>query len=200
VKKADGQKISELPGDELLAELLRVYKEVRPTEGDRAAYIQALMMINGCLLEGTEEGMWFLELADALSELEAGIVWPVLQPAKINHRKVPALYIRYRRACVAVGVKALIRSGMSRENAAKEALLKVKTIRGTDHKTVLSWMDEFGKKRNATKPRAEYYTEYDIVSDSGVAECRDPALLRRKAERYFRLADRHSGMGETPSS
>jgi hypothetical protein len=199
------------PG-ELLDWLSRAFSEVRPAEGDRAAYIHALRLISALLMfpgysgdsvrgetgrgkaarpvwDGMisrECGSWLMRLAAALEELDAGIVWPALQPAPISHRKPSASYVQYRRACVAAGVKALIRSGVARMDAAKQAIREVKSIAGTSPRTVLSWMDEFGKKRGADRPGAD---RYEMVS-SDMAKCRTPAEFKRAAEWFFWNADR----------
>src|SRR5262245_48579258 len=128
--------------DELLDALYRAFYEVRPAKGDRVAYTVALWMISLLLLSlgivNRECGAWLVSLSGALEELDAGVVWPVLKPAQINHRKPSPSYVQYQRACIAVGVKALIRSGVARIDAAKRAIREVKSIAGTSPKTVLS--------------------------------------------------------------
>jgi hypothetical protein len=200
------------PG-ELLDELSRAFNEIRPVEGDRAAYIHALWFISALLMypgyseDGVrrktgygktarpvwagmisrECGSWLMRLAAALEELDAGIVWPTLQPAPISHRKPSPSYIRYRRACVAAGVKALIRSGVARMDAAKRAIREVKSIAGTSPETVLSWMDEFGKKRRANTPGASLYKTINLVD---LSKCRGRVEHRRAAAQCFWNANR----------
>jgi len=121
--------------DELLDDFFRAFYEVRPAKGDRVAYIVALRILSVFLLSSgiinCECGSWLSRLSAALEELDAGVVWPVLQPAQIMHRKPSPSYIQYRRACIAAGVKALIRSGVARMDAAKRAIREVKSIAGT---------------------------------------------------------------------
>jgi len=177
--------------DELLDVLFRAFYEVRPAKGDRVAYIVALQIISALLLSsGTinrECGSWLARLSEALEELDAGVVWPVLQPAQIKHRKPSPSYIQYRRACIAAGVKALIRSGVLRMDAAKRAIREAKSIAGTSPETVLSWMDEFGKKRGANRTGASYYKIINLVD---LSKCRDQAEFRRAAAHCFRNANR----------
>jgi hypothetical protein len=176
--------------DELQDYLLRIFKEVRPAKGDRVAYIHALRIISVLLMSpdliSRECGSWLFRLAEALEDLDAGIVWPFLQPARISHRKPSASYLHYRRACVAAGVKALIRSGVARMDAARQAIRKVKSIAGTSPKTILSWMDEFGKKRAADGPGA---TAWTMIGDD-LAKCRTPAEFKHAAEWCFWNANR----------
>jgi hypothetical protein len=223
--------------EELLDELSRIFHEVRPVEGDRAAFISALYLISGLLMypgipERTGRGKpesqhcgplqavhlcppnalrrvehvlgtgsldwssgmmispecasWLASLAAALEQLDAGIVWPVLQPTPICERKPSASYVQYRRAWVAAGVKALIRSGVTRMDAAKQAIREVKSLAGTSPKTVLSRMDEFGKKRGAKTPGANYWA----TASRDAAQCRTPTEFKRAAAWCFFNANR----------
>jgi hypothetical protein len=179
--------------DEMLDDLYRVFYEARPAKGDRAAYIEALHIISILLMYpgiGVIDrhcGSWLMRLAGALEELDAGIVWPVLQPAPISHRKPLPGYVHYRRACVAVGIKALIRAGVSRMAAAEQAIREVKSIAGTSPKTVLSWMDEFGKKRGANRPGASDYKAINLVD---LSKCRSRAQFKHAAAHCFWNANR----------
>jgi hypothetical protein len=177
--------------DEMLDDFFRVFYEVRPAKGDRVAYIVALQIISIFLLSSgiinRECSSWLSRLCPALEDLDAGVVWPVFQPAQIKHRKRSPSYIQYRRACIAAGVKALIRSGVARLDAAKQAIREVKSIAGTSPETVLSWMDEFGKKRGANSRGA---SDYKAIKLLDLSKCRSRAEFRRAAAHCFWNANR----------
>src|SRR5262249_1674060 len=86
------------------------------------------------------------ELSSQLAALETtGHRGPALQSTESPGKMLSPLE-RRRRLYVAAGVKALIRSGIGREDAAKEAKRKVNAIKDEPVSSILSWMDEVGKK------------------------------------------------------
>ena len=104
-------------------------------DGDRKAYIQALGVVTLRLaaMGHIKCGMWIACLSRALGELDTGTVWPVLRPTQQHNRTIDPSYEWEGRACIALGVKALMLSGNSLEAAARQAAKNV-TIR-VRHKT-----------------------------------------------------------------
>jgi hypothetical protein len=133
---------------ELRDGLLQAYTQVRTAKGDKYAYAVALDRLALFLrqLEHTDCAGWIKELSSQLAALEIiGHRGPVLQSTK-NPGKTLSPLERRHRLYVAAGVKALIRSGIGREDAAKQARRKVDAIKDEPVKRILSWMDELGKK------------------------------------------------------
>jgi len=117
---------------------------------------------------------------------KTGHVWPVLQSSK-NPRNTIPLFDQQARGLVAAGVKALIVSGSTRENAAKQAIKEVIAIRDVPWKRVLSWMDELGKARNPSANAHQFLIAGMTESDS--------ASLTRQAKSYFQFANIAFGLG-----
>jgi hypothetical protein len=175
--------------DTPLEALTFIYDKIKPTEGDRAACISVLYVLSHAAVDAgkVECACWLREMGDALDDLNNGVVWPVLQPAK--RKPLKPSYVYTRRAYVAAGVKALIKSGMSRKDAAEQAIRKVKIIRGTSIQTVLSWMDEFGKVRGMGNPGW-----FEFIRN-GASKRQDRAALARHATVCFGRANRPDPSG-----
>jgi hypothetical protein len=187
-----------------------VHNEIRPINGERTAYVQALRIIGLCATERghIEAGRWLLDLAEALEELENGVEWPVLRRSKVGHRHPYPVYIQNGQAFVALGVEALVRSGVAPKAAAKEALRQIKTIpRDTESATILGWRSELKKKRKANKRGAKTFRLHaQELEDKEFFETFYPRLadldevrrLKVMAAHYFRQAGRL--LGKRPHS
>jgi hypothetical protein len=139
---------------ELRDGLLQAYTQVRAAKGDKYAYAVALDRLALFLrqLEHMDCAGWIKELSSQLAALEiTGHRGPALKPTK-NPGKTLSPLERKRRLYVAAGVKALIRSGIGREDAARQARRKVDAIKDEPVNRILSWMDELGKKNASGAP------------------------------------------------
>jgi hypothetical protein len=128
------------------ARLGRAHKDVRPKD-ERAAYAMVLLAVSEFLIANGANGvipLWLAELGSALTDLNYGIVGPLLQ----THKQKAHPSGEWRRyAMVALGMTALTMAGVKRGEAAACALCTVKTIRGTSAKTILSRYDDFHRDR-----------------------------------------------------
>jgi len=102
------------------------------------------------------------ELALALEDLDRGIVDPLLKPSPVRGKKpANASSVWERRGRIALGVEALISTGINRKQAAKKAardfpairkLAGIEPVKPRSTETmILSWYDHFkqGKVRNS---------------------------------------------------
>jgi hypothetical protein len=138
------------PAEELYELLLKAHNHVRPKKGNRYAYVVALKSVAYFLRAGKHKDCaeWIERLATQLQDAEiTGHVGPDLSPAK-KPGNMPRVLDQQLRQFVAAGVKLLIDSGVLRKEAAKQASKKVDAIRDNPPTTILSWMDELGKKRH----------------------------------------------------
>jgi hypothetical protein len=158
----------------------------RPSD-ERKAYAAALLAFaefgkangwNGATL------VWLFELASALTDLDYGVVPPLLKPPL--KKSLPSKTWR-RFALVALGMKFLTMSGIKRNEAADRALRAVKVIRGTKRETVLSRYDDFQRKRIKNKEAARVFNR-----ELSRLEGKTPSAmaLEKLAKHYFALADR----------
>jgi hypothetical protein len=127
----------------LLVRLGRAHKDVRAAN-ERYAYAMALLALAEFgKANGWNEAIlfWLWELASALTDLDYGVVPPLLKPPF----KIKAFSSKtWRRfALVSLGMRALTIKGISRPEAAQRAVQSVKGIGET--KIVLQRYDEFQK-------------------------------------------------------
>ena len=154
--------------EELCDLLLKAHSQVRPKKGDRYAYVVALKSIASFLRAAKHQGCadWIERLAAQLQDAEiTGHVGPDLRPAK-KPGNIPRLLDQRLRQFVAAGVKLLIECGIPRKEAAKQAIKKVDAIRKLPTTTILSWMDELGKKRHRGASLLLYLVEPFLGKDS----------------------------------
>lgn len=171
----------------LVARLGRAHMDVRPKD-ERAAYAMALKAVGDFLtVNGTNSiiPVWLADLASALTDLDDGIVGPLLRTEK--HKSLPSKIWR-RSALVAVGMTALTMAGVKREEAARCALRIVKTIQGTPAKIILSRHDDFHKDRvkNREGARVFSWANKRLKAYSSRAD----ANLEKAASIFFQLANR----------
>jgi hypothetical protein len=129
----------------LLARLERAHKDVR-AKNERAAYAMTLLALvefgkangwNAAIL------FWLWELLSALTDLDYGVVPPLLKPPLKSKALSSKTWRRF--ALVSLGMRALTIEGISRPEAAQRAVQSVKGI--GENKIVLQRYDEFQKGR-----------------------------------------------------
>ena len=129
--------------------------------------------------------LWLFELASALTDLDYGVVPPLLKPP-LKSKSLPSKTWR-RFALVALGMKFLTMSGIKRNEAADRALRTVKVIRGTKRETVLSRYDDFQRKRIKNKEAARVFNRQLSRLEGKMPSA---IALEKLAKHYFALADR----------
>jgi len=171
---------------DLIMALGRARKDLRPSN-ERKAYAAALVAFtefgkangwNGATL------VWLLELASAITDLDYGIVAPLLEAPPKSKSFSSNVWRKF--ALVALGMKVLTMSGIERNEAADRALRTVKRIRGTERKAVLSRYDDFQRGRIKNKEAARVFK----LGLSHLEEKTPSAAdLEELAKRYFAWAD-----------
>jgi len=196
----------------LLHEFERAISVTIPPERERQRYIFVLTHLIDFFREigATSEARYIHELGSALADLDDGVVRPFLKPTDYGSgRRRDDSNIRQCKGRVAVGLDALIRSGMSRQDAAKHALREYPHIKrlittrsknlSTEHpkaliNAVLSWHDDLCRNRSGN---SRVKGEYNVWSDTlevGRAFLDDhascPKTLRGLAHIHFSMASR----------
>jgi hypothetical protein len=171
----------------LSAQLGRAHKDVRPKD-QREAYAIALLAVGDFLIANGANGVipfWLAELGSALTDLNYGIVGPLLQAHK-HKGYISGEWRRY--AMVALGMTALTMAGIKREEAAAYALRTVKMIRGTSAKTILSRYDDFhgGRVKNLEGKRVFKLGHQRLIEGRRAAT---QAKFEKAANFWFDLAD-----------
>jgi hypothetical protein len=171
---------------DLIVRLGRARTDLR-SSNERKAYAAALIAFaefgraNGW---NAATQAWLCELASALTDLDFGIVPPVLKPP-LKSKSFSSKTWRGH-ALVALGMKVLTMSGIGRDEAADRALRTVKMIRGTKKKTVLSRYDDFQRRKIKNK-EAVHIFELGLTKLKGKTP--SAANLEEAAKRYFAWAD-----------
>jgi len=183
------------PAEELYELVLKAHNQVRPKKGNQYAYVVALKSVANFLRAGTHKNCaeWIEGLATQLQDAEiTGHVGPDLRPAK-KPGNTPRLLDQRLRQFVAAGVKLLVESGTSRKEAAKQAIKKVDAIKDKRPTTILSWMDELGKKRHRGASLLPYLVKpflgnqaREIAGKEGVTLS---DYLKSQAEACFQIAN-----------
>lgn len=127
--------------------------------------------------------LWLKGLAIALADLYRGVVPPLFRPVKAGDKSLSTNEWR-RFAAISAGITALRMCGVSRADAAGQALRAVKAIENFKKSVVLSRYEEFrkGKVKNKT-------AKADYVRSCRELEGRPPDVVREAARRYFKIAD-----------
>src|SRR3984893_6649117 len=86
---------------------------------ERERYAAALMEVAQYFtsLEGRPLGQRFFELGSAIADLNSGIVRSLLRPERANNRRADDSQLWRARAHVSLGLEALLRSGLTRNEA-----------------------------------------------------------------------------------
>jgi hypothetical protein len=139
----------------------------------------------------------FHHLALALDDLNRGTVDPLLEPVKTGGtKKLNASWVWCARAYVALGIRTLVKTGLTRQQAAKQAARQFPAIRklaatnrsfpASTEAKILSWLDDLNKgHRGKIKNRQAL-----AIFDDGVRllEPLSGDGLLRVAERWFKRA------------
>jgi len=127
-----------------------------------------------------------IELASALSDLDAGIVAPLFKPGDKPGDRVKGFTSGEwrRRAFVALGVRALVKSRVARKTAAKIAERAMSPSRalfakGATAQSILSWYDDF--RDGEIKNREAVYVFRRGCSQQDRGELSDPDFWFRAA-------------------
>jgi hypothetical protein len=186
------------PHDDLLRRLSLAFDVIGP-QNERQRYIIALLAVGDYLLAHGTDGKHAAklgELASALSDLDAGTVRSLLQHAPVDNRRTSPSNIWRRRAFVALGIKALTTSGLSRDEAADEAKRAVKAIcdlvgnNTKPQRAALSWNDELAKGRVKNFEAVHIFEiGCGLIGKTIQLAAHDPSALKRLSVVWFRLAD-----------
>jgi hypothetical protein len=86
---------------------------------ERERYVAALFAVAQYFtsLVGRPIGDRFFEIASAIADLNVGTVHPLLKPERADHRRADPSQFWRARARVALGLEALLRSGLDRDDA-----------------------------------------------------------------------------------
>jgi len=146
----------------LKSELIRAF-DTKSADGsakyERARYIYALKAISKFLTKVGASSSYekrLYRLALALADLSSGTVDSLLEPIETGGtKKYNGSWIWCARAKVSLGIFAVLRTGLTRAEAAKETASKfpkIKELAGLSRKTssstqtkILSWFDDFTK-------------------------------------------------------
>jgi hypothetical protein len=137
----------------------RAFNQDSATPSDeRERYAAALVGVGQYFtsLVGRPIGDRFFEIASAIADLNFGTVHPLLKPERADHRRADPSQLWRARAHVALGLEALLRSGLDRDDAiAKLAsqhpsvadLAEVRGNRSNLRTIVFGWRREFRANR-----------------------------------------------------
>jgi hypothetical protein len=192
------------PVTQLLLQLNRAVAagEAESPEKERARYIWLLSHIANFIktIGGTIAlRRYFLDLAEALSDLDHGVTSPMLRPTNFGSgRRGDTSRMWEARARVAVGIEALVKAGMTRADAAKASLndfpeIKRLMTRRSDApvKAVLSWHEEFKRAPSRRRNKSSKWVQAIAVNSEFLqAAAGHPRILKRLARSLFLLAAR----------
>jgi hypothetical protein len=144
---------------------------------------------------GTREQANILsDLALALADLDNGIKAPLLKATTFNAQSSKTWRAR---ANVAAGIVALLRLGMTRDDAAKYALENYPRIdrlvgkKSEDpRQAVLSWYDEFTGKRSNRRMKNSVAIDVFSVTTEILATLPEHSNIQKVADRCFQIASR----------
>jgi hypothetical protein len=175
----------------------------RSSKYERARYVHALKAISTFFgdVEARSHRKHFYRLALALDDLNRGAVDPLLRPVDTGGtKKHNASWAWCARADVSVGIFALLKAGLTREDAAQIAARnfpKIKELVGLNRKNpsstetkVLSWFDDF-KKGARSKIKNQQALALFASGQQEIEKLpRDADGLHRVAHRLFARAVR----------
>jgi hypothetical protein len=130
----------------LLRNIAIAYTKARVSHGDRWAYALALLALADFLKANGAGGPvlpWLADLGSALTDLDDGIVRPLLAAEK---RKGLSSREWRRRAFICLGMRALAETGMDRTRAAVTAQHTSKEARQFSVDNLVALYDQFQKK------------------------------------------------------
>jgi hypothetical protein len=127
----------------LLGQIAKAYGKVRGSHGERVAYGMVLVALADFLTANGLNGpvpIWLMELGSALTDLDDGIVRPLLATEK--RKSLPSNEWR-RRAYVCLGMRALVHGMMQRKEAAQAARRASKTAARLSVNELVTLYDQF---------------------------------------------------------
>jgi hypothetical protein len=137
---------------------------------ERERYAAALMGVANYFtsLEGRPLGQRFFELGSAKADLNSGIVHPLLRPERADNRRADNSQLWRARAHVALGLEALLRSGLTRDDAAAKltrgspAIAKLASAKAKNSKLktiVFGWRQQLRQARVKNFEASELFSE-----------------------------------------
>jgi hypothetical protein len=147
---------------------------------ERERYATALMAIGQYFtsLGGRPLGQRFFELGSAMADLNSGIEHPLLRSERADNRRADSSQLWRARAHVSLGLEALLRSGLTRtEAAAKLAngfpgitkLASAKAKNSEPHTIVFGWRKQLRQSRVKNFEASELFSEgmrrIEVIAD-----------------------------------
>jgi hypothetical protein len=139
---------------------------------------------------GGRIGKRFFELASAIADLNTGTVHPLLAGVRVHNRRADTSQMWRARACVAVGLEALLRSGLSRNEAAAKVATEFPSIarlagpkaRNSSLRTIV-----FGWRKELKAARVKNFEAGELFLE-GVKEIDRLATLKGHRIRKFAVS------------
>jgi hypothetical protein len=147
---------------------------------ERERYTAALMEVAQYFtsLEGRPLGQRFFELGSAIADLNSGIVRPLLRPERADNRRADNSQLWRARAHVSLGLEALLRSGLTRNEAAARlasdfpGIAKLASANAKNSKLetiVFGWRKQLRQARvknfEASELFSEGMTKIEVIAD-----------------------------------
>jgi hypothetical protein len=169
----------------LFGQIARAYMEVRATHGDRTAYGMVLMALADFLtangLGGGPVPLWLMELGSALTDLDDGVVRPLLATKK--RKSLPSNEWR-RRAYICLGMRVLVDGGMPRRGAARAARRASRLAEALSVDELVTLYDQFQKKGGIKNREAAH-----VYANSKALEFAATVKHEQVARLYFWMSD-----------
>jgi hypothetical protein len=169
----------------LFVRIAKAYTEVRGTKGDRTAYGMVLMALVDFLkasgLGGGPVPAWLMELGSALTDLDDGIVRPLLATQK--RKGLPSNEWR-RRAYVCLGMRVLVDGGITRKEAARAARRASRLAEALSANELVTLYDQFQKKGGIKNREAAH-----VYANSKALEFAATVKHEQVARLYFWMSD-----------
>jgi hypothetical protein len=168
----------------LFGEIARAYREVRATHGDRTAYGMVLIALADFLKANGLSGpvpLWLMELGSALTDLDDGVVRPLLATKK--RKGLPSNEWR-RRAYICLGMRVLVDGGMPRKGAARAARRASRMAEALSVNELVTLYDQF-QKRDGIKNREAAH----VYANSKALDFAAAGKPEQVARLYFWMSD-----------
>jgi hypothetical protein len=186
------------PVSHLLIQLSRIFKALPQTvEDERAAYIMAWVdiarFVRGAARDTQDTGLWnaqqrLTELAHVFSDLDIGIVAPVVRRKKRKGNKPDSSLVWGKRVYVLVAMHALQQAeGLKLAPAARHIAQKYPGLRrlmtrGKDlPDAILDWRRKLEEAKSGTFLR-QFYKQMDDMEKFVAEQSPSPAQLRQFAD------------------
>jgi hypothetical protein len=160
----------------------------RTAESERERYAAALVVV--ALFVGGRIGSRFSELASAIADLNTGTVHPLLAGVRVHNRRADTSQMWRARARVALGLEALLRSGLSRTEAAAKVATEFPSIArlaGPRAKNSTLRTIVFGWRKELKAGRVKNFEAGELFSE-GIKEIDRLATLKGHRIRKFAMS------------